>query len=115
MHIKAGYEIAYDCPAPTPMLLVLSIHPTRLPDLVTPQRIEFDRDVFPYDYVDASATSARESSSHRAGPRYAPTSRSPIRARLTSSRRRRGSTRSSSCRTMRWFFCSEAAIARPIA
>ena len=53
MHIKAGYEIAYDCPAPTPMLLVLSIHPTRVPDLVTPQRIEFDRDVFPYDYVDA--------------------------------------------------------------
>ena len=52
MRIKAGYEIAYDCPGPTPMLLVLSIHPSRVPDLVTPQQISFDRDVVPYDYVD---------------------------------------------------------------
>jgi transglutaminase-like putative cysteine protease len=52
MHIKAGYEIAYDCPGPTPMLLVLSIHPSRIPDLLTPHRIVFDRDVVPYDYVD---------------------------------------------------------------
>jgi transglutaminase-like putative cysteine protease len=52
MRIKAGYEIAYDCPAPTPMLLALSIHPSRVPDLVTPQQISFDRNVTPYDYVD---------------------------------------------------------------
>jgi transglutaminase-like putative cysteine protease len=53
MHIKAGYEIAYDCPRPTPMLLALSIHPSRMKDLVTPHRISFDREVVPYDYVDA--------------------------------------------------------------
>ena len=53
MHIKAGYEIAFDCPQPTPMLLVLSVHPSRVPDLVTPQQIAFDRDVIPYDYVDS--------------------------------------------------------------
>jgi transglutaminase-like putative cysteine protease len=52
MLIKAGYEIAYDCPASTPMLLVLSLHPSRVPDLVTTQQISFDRDVTPYDYVD---------------------------------------------------------------
>src|SRR2546423_7832254 len=52
MQIKAGYEIAYDCPAPTTMLLALSIHPSRVPDLVTPQQISFDRTVTPYDYVD---------------------------------------------------------------
>ena len=52
MHIKAGYEIAYDCTGPTPMLLVLSIHPSRVPDLLTPHRITFDRDVVPYDYTD---------------------------------------------------------------
>jgi transglutaminase-like putative cysteine protease len=52
MHIKAGYEIAYDCPGPTPMLLVLSIHPSRVSDLVTAHRIVFDREVVPYDYVD---------------------------------------------------------------
>jgi transglutaminase-like putative cysteine protease len=52
MHIKAGFEIAYDCPKPTPMLLVLSIHPSRNKDLQTPHRISFDRDVSPVDYVD---------------------------------------------------------------
>jgi transglutaminase-like putative cysteine protease len=52
MLIKAGCEIAYDCPSPTPMLLVLSLHPTRVPDLKTPQQLSFDRDVTPYDYVD---------------------------------------------------------------
>lgn len=52
MLIKAGYRIAYDCPKPTPMLLVLSIHPSRVADLQTPQKITFDRDVQPDDYVD---------------------------------------------------------------
>ena len=40
MQIRAGYEITYDCPQPTPMLLVLSIHPSRLPDLATPHQIQ---------------------------------------------------------------------------
>jgi transglutaminase-like putative cysteine protease len=52
MRIKAGFEIAYDCPKPTPMLLVMSIHPSRMKDLQTPHRIDFDRDVTPYEYVD---------------------------------------------------------------
>ena len=34
MQIRAGFEIAYDCPQPTPMLLVLSVHPSRMPDLI---------------------------------------------------------------------------------
>jgi transglutaminase-like putative cysteine protease len=37
MHIRVGYDIVYDCPAPTPMLLLLSIRPEREVDLVTPQ------------------------------------------------------------------------------
>ena len=37
MLIRAGYEIAFDCPAPTPMILMLSIRPERTHDLVTPQ------------------------------------------------------------------------------
>jgi transglutaminase-like putative cysteine protease len=52
MHIRAGYEIAYDCAGPTPMLLVLSIHPSREPDLLTQHTIAFDREVRPYDYFD---------------------------------------------------------------
>jgi len=40
--IRIGYEITYDCPQPTPMILVLSVHPSRQADLLTAQRIVFD-------------------------------------------------------------------------
>jgi transglutaminase-like putative cysteine protease len=35
MKIRAGYEISYDCPQPTPMILQVSVHPTRMPDLIS--------------------------------------------------------------------------------
>jgi hypothetical protein len=35
MKILAGYEISYDCPQPTPMILQVSVHPTRMPDLIS--------------------------------------------------------------------------------
>ncbi len=53
MHIQCGFQISYDCPKPTPMLLVLSVHPSKVRDLVTPHRIEFDPQVPARDYVDA--------------------------------------------------------------
>ncbi len=53
MKIRAGYEISYECPQPTPMLLELSIHPSRIPDLVTPHRIVFDPPIRPTEYVDS--------------------------------------------------------------
>jgi transglutaminase-like putative cysteine protease len=39
MRIRAGYQITYDCPAPTPMLLMLNVRPERLSDLETPDVI----------------------------------------------------------------------------
>jgi transglutaminase-like putative cysteine protease len=36
MKIHAGYEISYDCLQPTPMILTLSVHPTRRHDLISP-------------------------------------------------------------------------------
>ena len=42
MLIEAGFDIAFECPAPTPMLLQLSIHPSRDADLLTPERIASD-------------------------------------------------------------------------
>ena len=42
MRIKAGFTIAYDLPQPVPMLLCLSLHPSRERDLLTPQAITFD-------------------------------------------------------------------------
>ena len=53
MQIRAGYDIEYECPQPTPMLLVLSIHPSRFADLSTPYTIEFDPPIPASNYTDA--------------------------------------------------------------
>jgi transglutaminase-like putative cysteine protease len=42
MHIRAGYEITYECPQPTPMLLLLNVHSSRYQDLETPDVIRTD-------------------------------------------------------------------------
>jgi transglutaminase-like putative cysteine protease len=42
VRIRAGFEIAFDCPNDTPMLLQVAVHPTRVPDLLTPGVITFD-------------------------------------------------------------------------
>jgi transglutaminase-like putative cysteine protease len=39
MQIRLGYELVYDCPQPTPMLLMLNVHYTRVPDLVVPDHL----------------------------------------------------------------------------
>jgi transglutaminase-like putative cysteine protease len=40
MKIRAGYEISYQCPQPTPMIAMLSVHPSREADLITPDRLQ---------------------------------------------------------------------------
>jgi transglutaminase-like putative cysteine protease len=57
MKIRAGFTIAYECPAATPMLLVLNIHPSRRIDLLTEQSLIFDREVERWDYVDSFGNS----------------------------------------------------------
>jgi transglutaminase-like putative cysteine protease len=42
MKIQAGYEISYNCSQPTPMILMLSVHPSRITDLITPDRLRLD-------------------------------------------------------------------------
>jgi transglutaminase-like putative cysteine protease len=39
MQIQVGYELVYDCPQPTPMVLMLHIHHTRAADIVVPDRM----------------------------------------------------------------------------
>jgi transglutaminase-like putative cysteine protease len=39
MQIHLGYELTYDCPQPTPMLLVLNIHYSRASDIIVPDYI----------------------------------------------------------------------------
>jgi len=52
MKIRAGYEIAYDCPHPTPMILQLRVHPSREGDLDTPDDPAFDPPLELSEYTD---------------------------------------------------------------
>jgi transglutaminase-like putative cysteine protease len=52
MRIRAGYQIVYDCPQPTPMLLMVSPHPSRLPDLDAPHMVTYDPPVGSHQYSD---------------------------------------------------------------
>jgi transglutaminase-like putative cysteine protease len=52
MDIKCGFEISYQCAVPTPMLLVLSVHPSRTQDLQTQHKIAFTPEIPAQDYVD---------------------------------------------------------------
>lgn len=36
LQIRVGFEMVYECPAPTPMILSLHIHHSRAPDLIRP-------------------------------------------------------------------------------
>ena len=39
MQIRVGYELIYDCPQPTPMILTLNIHFTRVSDIIVPDHL----------------------------------------------------------------------------
>ncbi|MDB5696149.1 MAG: transglutaminase [Sphingomonas bacterium] len=53
MLIRAGYDIHFAADVPTPMLAILSVHPSRHKDLRTPHRITTAPHVPIYDYLDA--------------------------------------------------------------
>jgi transglutaminase-like putative cysteine protease len=42
MQIRVGYELIYDCPQPTPMILTLNIHHSRVSDIVVPDHLITD-------------------------------------------------------------------------
>ena len=52
MQIRVGYEISYDCPQPTPMLLMLNIHPSRVGDMLHPDPIHTNPFVPVHTYED---------------------------------------------------------------
>ncbi len=53
MKIEAGYDIAFNCAEDVPVVLMLSVHPSRQPDLLTDHRIELSPAVELRDYLDA--------------------------------------------------------------
>ena len=52
MRIRAGYELIYDCPEPTAMLMMISVHASRTADLLTPAEITFTGGAVPRTYQD---------------------------------------------------------------
>ena len=52
MRIRAGFQITYDCPAPVPMMLILSVHPSRRDDLETPDWLQTNPQVDVRQYLD---------------------------------------------------------------
>lgn len=42
MKIRIGYEMVYECPQPTPMILMLNIHYSRMADVVVPDHLLTD-------------------------------------------------------------------------
>ncbi len=39
MQIRVGYDLTYECPRDTPMILMLSIHSSRAPDIIVPDPV----------------------------------------------------------------------------
>jgi transglutaminase-like putative cysteine protease len=52
MQIRAGYEISYSCAHPTPMMAMLSVHPSRTCTLLTPDLMRTDPEVAAKEYID---------------------------------------------------------------
>jgi transglutaminase-like putative cysteine protease len=53
MQIRLGYELVYDLPQPTPMLLMLNVHHSRVGDLIVSDRIAIDPLVLVHGYHDS--------------------------------------------------------------
>ncbi len=58
MLIKAGYTIAFQSFAPTPVVALLSVHPSRKADLVYPARIQVTPPLDRYDFLDEFGNTA---------------------------------------------------------
>lgn len=52
MIIRAGYSIAFDLPAPTPLLLMLHVRPERIADFISPEKLKIAPDVPVRSYYD---------------------------------------------------------------
>ena len=53
MKIRVGFEMVYDCPQPTPMILNLNVHFTRVSDLIGRDNLMFDPPVASTAYRDS--------------------------------------------------------------
>ena len=50
--IRTGYALSYEYPQPTPMILILSVHPSRRRDIITPDKMQITPTVDAIEYCD---------------------------------------------------------------
>lgn len=93
LKIRAGYDIAFECYQDVPTVLLLSVHPSREKDLLTPQRIELSPGFKARQGLDPSGTSGRAFSLPRDDLKSALTSSSATAACRTRSLSARGKDR----------------------
>src|SRR5688572_21898777 len=53
MRIRVGYELVYRCPQPTPMILTLNVHHSRVADLESPDVLQLNPSVATAAYRDS--------------------------------------------------------------
>ena len=115
MQIRAGYEIIYNCPQDTPMILMVHVHYSRASDIVdsrSPDHRSVRADHVPSGYIRQLVQP------HRCAHRPDSIERQRGHARHGQTGRRAfpmpGSTRSGICPKRLWCSCWAAAIARRI-
>src|ERR1700760_3287438 len=102
MLIRLGYELVYDCPQPTPMLLMLNVHYTRVSDLVEPDHLVTSPAVPVHGYRDGFGNWCSRSLPPAGQPRLTPTRSSTTPASRMSSPSTRRSTSCRICPMTRW-------------
>jgi transglutaminase-like putative cysteine protease len=113
LKIRVGYEMIYDFPQPTPMIMVLGAHFTRASDVLIPDFLTVSPSVEIMPYRDGfgnwcSRIVAPAGRVRLAADGMVRDSGLPDRSWL-----RRSSMQWKTCRRRRWSICSAAAIARP--
>ena len=53
LRIRVGFDIVYECQQPTPMILLLHVHPSRSADLAGPEQMTCGPAVTVGEYLDA--------------------------------------------------------------
>ena len=53
MLIRVGFEVAFNSPAPTAMLLTLYLHPSRAPTVRKPEQLKVEPPVATSEYIDS--------------------------------------------------------------
>ncbi len=111
--IQVGYDLTYENVAPTPMIFMLNVHPSRASDLITPDWLRIEQQCSITPYIDgfgnkcvrvlAPTGKIRVWNQAIVADTGKPDRQEPGRASMPSA----------TCRPTRWFICWRADTARP--